>query len=57
MQETGKTNPKTVEEANLGLYHSKMNLPAAAAHCGMTQREMKMTFREFIKHYIPEERI
>jgi hypothetical protein len=56
-QGMGKTTPETVEEANLGLYHSKMNLPQAAAHCGMTHREMKMTFREFLKHYKPEERI
>jgi hypothetical protein len=28
-----------------------MNLPAAADHCGMTQKEMKMTFREFLKYH------
>ena len=44
------TNPTTVNEANQGLFHASMNLPEAAAHCGMTQREMKMTFREFLKH-------
>jgi len=48
-----KTTPQTVKEANLGLFHAKMNLPHAAAHCGMTQREMKMTFREFLKHHEP----
>ena len=45
-----KTTPKLVDEANLGLYHATMNLPNAAKHCGMTEREMKMTFREFLKH-------
>ena len=48
------TTPKNVNEANLGLFHAKMNLPYAAAHCGMTQREMKMTFREFLKHHEPD---
>jgi len=46
-----KTTPKNVDEANWALYHSKMNLPQAAAHCGMTQKEMKMTFREFLKYH------
>jgi len=39
-----KTTPENVQEANEGLYHATMNLPAAASHCGMTQKEMKMTF-------------
>ena len=46
-----KTTPENVEEANWGLFRSAMNLPAAAAHCGMTQKEMKMTFREFLKYH------
>lgn len=45
-----KTTPKLVDEANLGLFHATMNLPNAAKHCGMTEREMKMTFREFLKY-------
>ena len=44
-----KTTPRNVEEANYSLFRASMNLPTAAAHCGMTQREMKMTFREFLK--------
>ena len=44
-----KTTPQLVVEANLALYHATLNLPHAAKHCGMTQREMKMTFREFLK--------
>jgi len=28
-----------------------MNLPAAAAHCGMTHKEMKLTFREYLKYH------
>ena len=47
------TNPTNVEESLLGLYHATMNVPFAAAHCGMTQREMRMAFREFIKYHPP----
>lgn len=46
-----KTNPKNVEEANYSLFHATKNLPQAAAHCGMTQREMRMAFREFLKYH------
>lgn len=46
-----KTTPENVKEANWALFRSKMNLPAAAVHCGMTQKEMKMTFREFLKYH------
>jgi phage-related tail protein len=46
-----KTTPKNVEEANSGLFKATMNLPNAAAHCGMTQKEMKMTFREYLKYH------
>ena len=46
-----ETNPQNVQEALRGLYHATMNLPAAANHCGMTQREIKMAFREFIKYH------
>ena len=45
-----KTNPQNVKEANEALFYSKMNLPQAAKHCGMTQKEMKMTFREYLKY-------
>ena len=47
------TTPQNVGEANRGLYHATLNLPQAAKHCGMTQREMKMAFREFIKYHPP----
>lgn len=46
-----KTTPENVAEANWGLFRAKMNLPFAAAHCGMTQKEMKLTFREFLKYH------
>lgn len=46
-----ETNPKNVNEANEALFHSKMNLPQAASHCGMELREMKMTFREYLKYH------
>ena len=51
---TSKTTPETVDEAVQGLFRATMNLPTAADHCGMTQREMKMTFREFLKHHEPD---
>lgn len=49
-----KTTPENVDEANQALFHATMNLPAAAAHCGMTQKEMKMTFREYLKYHAPD---
>lgn len=52
-----KTTPQTVLEANLGLFRATMNLPAAASHCGMTQKEMKLTFREFLKYHAPDYQI
>lgn len=48
-----KTTPQNVKEANEGLFHSKMTLPAAAKHCGMTKKEMKMTFLEYLKYHPP----
>lgn len=48
-----ETTPELVQNANLGLFHASMNLPNAAKHCGMSQREMKMTFREFLKYNPP----
>jgi hypothetical protein len=48
-----KTTPENVREANEGLFHAKMTLPAAAKHCGMTQKEMKLTFFEFLKYNPP----
>lgn len=45
-----KTTPENVQEANEGLFRAKMTLPAAAKHCGMTQKEMKLTFWEFLKY-------
>jgi len=46
-----KTTPENVAEANEALFRAKMNLPTAAAHCGMTQKEMKLTFREYLKYH------
>ena len=39
-----KTTPQNVKEANEALFRARMTLPAAAKHCGMTQREMKHIF-------------
>ena len=49
-----KTTPENVQEANEGLFRSKMTLPAAAKHCGMTQKEMKLTFFEYLKYHGPD---
>jgi ribosomal protein L16/L10AE len=49
-----KTTPQNVKEANQALFRATMNLPTAAAHCGMTQKEMKMTFREYLKYHDPD---
>jgi len=49
-----KTTPENVKEAHEALFHATMNLPAAAAHCGMTEKEMKMTFWEYLKYNEPD---
>jgi len=46
-----KTTPENVQQANEGLFHAKMTLPAAARHCGMSQKEMKLTFFEYLKYH------
>ena len=48
-----KTTPENVKEAHEALFHATMNLPTAAAHCGMTQKEMKMAFWEYLKYNEP----
>jgi len=53
MHMTKKTTPENVKEANEGLFCATMNLPLAAEHCGMTQREMKHIFREYLKYNDP----
>ena len=53
-QQVTKTTPENVKEAHEGLFYATMNLPAAAAHCGMSQKEMKMTFWEYLKYHAPD---
>lgn len=48
-----KTNPQTVHEAHLASFSGRMNMVVAAAHCGLTLREFKMTFHEFLKYNPP----
>lgn len=45
-----KTNPQTVREAHLAAFSGKMNMICCANHCGLTLREFKMTFWEFLKY-------
>jgi len=49
-----KTTPQNVQEANEALFRAKMTLPAAAKHCGMTHKEMKLTFWEYLKYNKPD---
>ena len=49
-----KTTPQNVAEANEALFRATMNLPTAAAHCGMTHKEMKLTFWEYLKYHEPD---
>ena len=53
-EEPVKTTPENVKEANEALFYSKMNLPQAAKHCGMTHKEMKLTFFEYLKYNKPD---
>jgi hypothetical protein len=46
-----KTTSENVKESNEGLFYAKINLPTAAEHCGMTIKEMKMTFFEYLKYH------
>ena len=53
-EEPVKTTSENVKESNEALFRAKMTLPAAAKHCGMTQKEMKLTFREYLKYHRPD---
>ena len=46
-----QTTPELVQQANEALYHAKLNLPQAAHHCGMTEKEMRHTFYEYLKYH------
>jgi hypothetical protein len=48
-----KTTPQNVQEANEGLFSCTMTLPAAAKHCGVSHKEMKLTFYEYLKYHPP----
>ena len=49
-EEPVKTTPQNVKEANEGLFYAKMNRSEAEKHCGMSQKEMKLTFWEYLKY-------
>ena len=51
VEEKVKTTPQNVKESNEALFRATMNLPTAAKHCGMTQKEMKLTFWEYLKYH------
>ena len=36
-------------EAMENLFSAKWNLPKAAKHCGLTNKEMKITFSEYVR--------
>jgi len=48
-----KTTPQTVHEAHLASFGGQLNMVDAATHGGLTLRESKMTFREFLKYNPP----
>ena len=54
VEEKVKTTPQNVNEANEALFRATMNLPTAAKHCGMTHKEMKLTFWEYLKYNQPD---
>ncbi len=35
------------------LYHARWNLPKAAKHCNLTNKEMKITFNEYCTFHPP----
>lgn len=45
----GETTVQSVAMSMDNLFHARVNLPKAAHDCGMTQREMKMAFWEYIR--------
>ena len=49
-EESVKTTPENVKEANEALFSAKWNLPKAAKHCGMSIKEMRLTFFEYLKY-------
>ena len=51
VEEKVKTTPQNVQESNEALFRATMNLPTAAKNCGMTQKEMKLTFWEYLKYH------
>ena len=40
-------------EAMEMLFRAKWNVPQAAAHCGLTCKEMKITFNEYCRFHKP----
>ena len=49
--ESVKTTPENVKESNESLFNCTMTLPAAAKNCGMSGKEMKLTFFEYLKYH------
>ena len=48
-----KPNPRTVSEAHKAAWSGKLNMVKCADHCGMTLREFKLTFWEYLKYNQP----
>ncbi len=44
---------KETREAMENLFSAKWNLPKAAKHCGLTNKEMKITFNEYCVFHPP----
>ena len=50
-EQTVKTTPENVKESNQALFSCTITLPAAAKNCGMSEKEMRLTFREYLKYH------
>jgi AraC-like DNA-binding protein len=49
-----KSTPQNVKESNEKLFRSEWNLPKAAKNCGMSEKEMKLIFYEYLKYNAPD---
>lgn len=48
-----KTNKENIDKSTAMLYRGECNLHSAAEHCGLTPKELKLIFTEFVKHNPP----
>ena len=44
---------KATREAMENLFHAKWNVPVAAKHCGLTTKELKICFHNYVETHKP----